>query len=254
MTRAQRIVRAVIIGFSALLVTIFVATLIVVHTTWFRNYVRDQIISTTAEATGGKVEVAAFSFDVTHLSAVVTDFVIHGNEPAGAQPFLRMSRAQLNLRFFTSIHRLLDITYLGIDRPQVNIMVFPDGRTNIPSPKQRSTSNTSPLETVVNLAVGHFAITNGLMTFDSRTRPMNVQANNLRAQLYYNTLKEGYQGQLDLDPVYVVSGRNTPVTFLNFHAGGLAEGPDRYSPRDGYDASFGDLARWLSREHESSAD
>ncbi|HKD07335.1 MAG TPA: translocation/assembly module TamB domain-containing protein [Bryobacteraceae bacterium] len=213
MTRGQRIFRVAVVALCALLATVFVTTLIVVHTNWFRNFVREQIIATTNEATGGKTEVATFSFDVTHLQAVVTGFVIHGNEPASAQPFVRAAKAQLNFRFFTSIHRLLDITYLGVDRPQVNIVVFPDGRTNIPSPKQRSTSNKSTLETVVDLAVSHFEMTNGLVTFDSRTRPMNIQANNLRAQLYYNTLNEGYQGQLDLEPTYVVSGRNTPVTF-----------------------------------------
>jgi translocation and assembly module TamB len=211
MTR-QRIFRVALVAFCALLAIVFVATLIVVHTDWFRNYVREQIIATTEEATGGKAEVATFSFDVTHLHAVVTGFVIHGNEPAGTQPFVRAAKAQLNFRFFTSIHRLLDITYLGIDRPHVNIMVLADGRTNIPSPKQRSILNKTALQTVVDLAVGHFEMTNGLLTFDSRARPMNVQANNLRAQLYYNTLNEGYQGQLDLEPMYVVSGRNTPVT------------------------------------------
>jgi len=212
MTRAQRIFRVAVVAFCALLVIVFAGTLIVVHTDWFRNFVREEITATTEKATGGKTEVATFAFDVTHLQAVVTGFVIHGNEPAGAQPFLQAAKAQLNFRFFTSIHRLLDITFLGIDRPQVNIMVFADGRNNIPSPKQRSTSNKSTLETVVDLAVSRFAMTNGLVTFDSRTRPMNIQANNLRAQLYYNTLKEGYQGQLDLEPMYVVSGRNTPVT------------------------------------------
>ena len=45
---------------------------------------------------------------------------------------LRVARVQLNLRLFTSLHHFWDITYLGIDRPQANVIVYPDGHTNIP--------------------------------------------------------------------------------------------------------------------------
>ena len=52
---------------GALIVVVLVAALIVIHTDWFRNFVREQIISATEEATGGKVEIASFTFDVSHL-------------------------------------------------------------------------------------------------------------------------------------------------------------------------------------------
>ena len=165
MTRTHRILRNAAIGLLAFIVLLTVTTLIVVQTDWFRNYVREQIITATEDGTGGKVEIGSFKLDVSHLRAVITDFVIHGTEPAGAAPFVRAARAEVDIRLFTSIHHILDITYLGIDRPQANIMVFPDGRTNVPTPKQKIDSNKSTLETVVDLAVGRFELTNGLVTF-----------------------------------------------------------------------------------------
>ncbi|HVW85119.1 MAG TPA: hypothetical protein VHB50_10585, partial [Bryobacteraceae bacterium] len=213
MTRTTRIIRNIAIGIGALLVLLIVSVLVVVHTDWFRNYVREKIIAATEDGTGGRVEIGSFNFDVSDLRAVVTNFVIHGTEPAGAPPFVQAARVAVDIRLFTSIHHLLDITFLGVQQPQVNVMVSADGRTNIPTPKTKSTSNKSALETVVDLAVGHFELTNGLATFNSKKQPLDVRANNLHAQLFYNVVGQSYQGKLSMEPLYVLSGRNTPVNF-----------------------------------------
>src|SRR5205807_1174342 len=99
----KNILRYCAIGLGALIVFVVSAVLIVVHTDWFRNFVREKIVSATEDATGGKVDIGSFNFDVSHLRAVVTDFVIHGREPATAAPFLRAERLEMDLRLFTGI-------------------------------------------------------------------------------------------------------------------------------------------------------
>ena len=210
MTRPVKILRNIAIATVALILILGIAAVLLVQTTWFRNYVKQTIITSVEDSTGGKVEVASLQFDWTHLRAVLTDSVLHGNEPSGAAPLLRVARIQMDLRLF-SVHGLWNIAALDIDRPQANVIVYPDGRTNIPTPRQKS--NTSPLETVVDLTIGHFEITNGLVAFAAQKHELNVRGNNLRALLAYNTLSGEYRGQLSLQPVYVVSGRNTPVDF-----------------------------------------
>ena len=135
MSRKMRILRNVAVGAAALVVVLGVAGILIVQTDWFRNYVKRQIVESTELGTGGTVEVGGFQFDWKHLRAVVTGFVIHGSEPRGAAPFVRAPRVQLDLRLFTSIHHLWDIAFLGIESPEANIIVFPDGRTNVPAPK-----------------------------------------------------------------------------------------------------------------------
>jgi translocation and assembly module TamB len=211
MSRPMRILRNVAIALGALFLVLALAGVLVVRSAWFQNYVKQAIITSTEDSTGGKVEIGTFHFEWRHLTAVVTDFVIHGAEPAGAAPLARAARVQLNLRLFTSVHHLWDITYLGIDHPQANVIVYPDGHTNIPSPK--SVSTASPLETVVDLAIGRFELSNGLITVAAQKHELNVRGNNLRAQLSYNILSQEYRGQVALQPVYAVSGRNTPVDF-----------------------------------------
>ena len=213
MTRPARIIRNIAIGVAALFIVAIVAAVFVVQTDWFRAYVKQKIIASTEENTGGKVNIDTFTFDWRQMRAVVTGFVIHGYEPAGAAPFLSAQRVQVDIRLFTSIHHILDVAYLGIEKPEGNVMVFPDGRTNIPNPKQKSTSNETPLETVVNLAVDHFELTNGLLTVASQKQEVNIHGNDLKAELWYNVLNEGYRGQLSFQPLYVASGRNTPVNF-----------------------------------------
>jgi len=209
MTRPARIIRNIAIGAASLLVVAVVAAIFIVQTAWFSAYVKQKIIASTEESTGGKVNIDSFTFDLRQMRAVATGFVIHGSEPPGAAPFLSAQRVQLDIRLFTSIHHILDVAYLGIEKPEANVVVFPDGRTNIPNPKQAS--NETALETMVELAVDHFDLTNGLVTVGSQKQALNIRGNNLKAELWYNALKQGYRGQLSFQPLYVASGRNTPV-------------------------------------------
>ena len=213
MSRRARIWRNIGIAAAALVVVLFITAIQIVRTDRFRDYVKAKIITAAEDGTGGRVEIGSYTFDWTHLRSILTNFVIHGNEPPGAAPYLRANRIQLDLRLFTSIHHLLDVTYLAIDHPEANIIVLADGRTNVPTPKVKSTSNETPLETLVNLAVSHFELTNGLIVFGSQKQELNVRGSNLRAQLWYSIPNQGYQGQLSFQPLYVVSGRNAPVSF-----------------------------------------
>src|SRR5205085_10078000 len=104
-------------------------------------------------------------------------FVLHGTEPAGSPPLVRVARLQVNIHLFTSFKQFFSVSFLGIEHPDVNVIVTADGRTNFPSPKLRKTSNSTPLETVVDLAVGRMRLSDGLLHFNSKSaQPMNIEA------------------------------------------------------------------------------
>src|SRR5580704_17321037 len=154
MNRPKKLVITVSLAVIALAAVLAITAVLVARTEWFRQYVRNKIITATESGTGGRVEIGSYAFDWKHLRSTFTNFVVHGNEPTGAAPYLRAERAQVDIRLFTSTHHLLDVTSLVIDRPQANIMVFPDGHTNVPTPRTKTESKQTPLETVVDLAVG----------------------------------------------------------------------------------------------------
>ena len=83
MSGRTRIVRNIAIGLAALIVLLLVGTIVTVRTDWFRNFVKQKIITATEDGTGGRVDIGSFEFAWSRLRAVVTGFVIHGNEPAG---------------------------------------------------------------------------------------------------------------------------------------------------------------------------
>lgn len=213
MSRQARIIRNVAIGLAALVVVVAVVVSILIRTDWFRDFATRKIVAAIEEGTGGRAKIGSVQLDPGQLRAVINDLVIHGYEPPGSAPYLRARRVEVDIRLLTSLKQLWDIAYLGVEGPQANIMVFPDGTNNIPAPKTKSTSKETPLETVVDLAVGRFELTDGLVTFNSQQHPLNIRANNVHAQLAYDTMKQGYQGRISLDPIYVASGRNTPVSF-----------------------------------------
>src|SRR5271154_2959914 len=88
-----------------------IACILVVQSQWFQHYIRETILTSVEESTGGKTEMGTFHFDWTHLTAVATDLVVHGTEAASAAPLLRVARVQLNLGLLPSLHHPWSISY-----------------------------------------------------------------------------------------------------------------------------------------------
>jgi translocation and assembly module TamB len=215
MSRGGRIATMIGLSILGLIVLLVIAALIVVQTSWFRNFVREKIIAVTEESTGGKVDIASFNFDWTHLRATINGFVLHGTEPPSAAPLLQAKTLTVELKLFSGLKKMIDLRSLTVDTPQADVIVYPDGSTNVPSPKIKQKSSKSGLETVVDLAVGRFDLHNGSFIFASQRMPLNAQGRNLRAQLFYRTTSQGYEGRISLDPLLVDYGKNPP---LNIHA------------------------------------
>jgi translocation and assembly module TamB len=99
-----------------------------------------------------------------------------------------------------------------LDHPQANILVLPDGSTNVPKPKYASSSSSKDtLQTVIDLAVGRFVLANGALVFNSQKQDFDLRGESLRVRLWFEGSKQSYKGEISLAPLYVVSGRNTPV-------------------------------------------
>jgi translocation and assembly module TamB len=192
--------RAVIILF-ALFFVVSLTIPLVVSTQWFRNMVREKIVSYAESATGGRVELGSFQFEWTGMRATITDFVIHGSEGPDQAPLLRTRRADLVLKLFPGFRHAYELDSLSVDTPKVHVIVYPDGQTNVPSPKIKPQSNTTVLEDVVDLAIARFEIRNGALDFADRTINFSGHGENLVTQLSFDTLKQSYDGQIAINPL-----------------------------------------------------
>jgi len=211
MSRARRIAAIAAASVAGLVVVAIIAGIAVVQTDWFRSMVRTRIVAAVEDGTGGTAEIGSFAFDWHHLRADIRNFVVHGLESPDAAPLFRVDRLQVDLKLLSPFKGFVDIAYLLVDTPRANIIVYPDGRTNIPAPKLQHPSNKSGLETVVDLAIGRFDLLNAGVTFDQRKSALNVNGENLRAHLGYNPLNPSYAGEFDWNTLLVKSAGNPPL-------------------------------------------
>ena len=199
-------------GALAALALVTLATILIVRTAWFENYVRGKIIAVTEESTGGQVGIGSFKFEWRRLEATAGDFVLHGNETGGSPPLVRARTVTVRLKLLAGLKRMVDLEYLGIDQLAANVIVSPDGRTNIPEPKVPRKSNQSALDTIVDLAIHKFELTNGSLAFAQQSIPIEGRGEDLRVQLFYRALPAGYQGELHVGRLQITQAYGRPVT------------------------------------------
>ncbi|HMF78236.1 MAG TPA: translocation/assembly module TamB domain-containing protein [Bryobacteraceae bacterium] len=197
---------------TGLFAVLTLSAILILQSAWFADFVREKVISAVENSTGGKVEIESFQFDWSHLTVRIRNFILHGTEPRTASPLVRASSLELRLKLLSGFKKAVDLQYLGIQSPQVNLIVNPDGTTNIPKPKVASKpSQTSGLETVVDLAVGRFEIDEGLLQYSQRKISFGARGEQLRALLSYDAARPRYAGTVSIDPLRLTSGNNPPL-------------------------------------------
>ncbi len=194
-----------------LICVLAVTAVFVLHSAWFREQVRERIVSEAEKATGGRVEIGSFDFAWNTMTARVNGLVIHGTEPAGSPPLLRVRSITLVLKIISMLKRTVDVQSIAVDQPQAHLIVSPDGTTNVPAPRAPRASGKSPVETILDLAVGRFTVQSGAFEVNSQRTPWSAAGENLRAQVDFNALRPSYRGEISIQPLHLKISNNLPV-------------------------------------------
>src|SRR5580698_5316040 len=141
MSRPSKIIAFSLLGAAGLALAVLAAGLITLRSGWFKNRIREKIVSVTERATGGRVEIGRFSYDWRDLTAEVAPFVLHGTEQASAPPLLRADKIQIRLRIISLFEKKVDIESLVFESPRLYVTVAPDGTTNVPQPRFTTNGN-----------------------------------------------------------------------------------------------------------------
>ncbi len=213
MSRRTRRIAFVLGVVASLFVILAIAGILTVRSQWFRNQVRGRIVTEVEKATGGRAEIGAFDFNWKQMRAEVDGFVVHGTEPAGAPPLFRADAVVLGIKIVSLMKRAVDLQYLDVRRPQIYVILYPDGRTNIPAPKI-SKPGEGTIESILDLAIGRFGLLNGSFEVSGRGKiPFDAQGNNLRAQFDYDRKGPRYQGSFAIAPARIAWGGHQPLPF-----------------------------------------
>lgn len=218
MRRLVRIALWAFAGLAGLLILAFVAAVITVRTEWFRDKVHDRIVYEIEKATGARVELGAFAFHWRTLTAEVRNLVLHGKEAANEAPLFRADRAQATLRILSVVRTKVDLYSAVVERPQTNIIVYPDGSTNFPTPKRVTERKKGTIQTVLDLAIKHFDLTDGTVQFGIRRMPLDIRGENLRAQIVYDISAASiptprYRGDVSFRQLNVKPGERQTLPF-----------------------------------------
>jgi translocation and assembly module TamB len=210
MMKRRRVILTAFAGLAALALLCAGIALLVIQSQWFKNQVRLRIISTIEKTSGGKVELRAFDYDWHTLSVDMHDFSLHGTEPASAPPLFKASRFHVGLRISSVIKKDVDIRDLIVDKPEIYLLIQPDGTTNLPHPQVQAGGPTDIAQQLITLAVKHFELNRGTVELDNRKYDFNVRGDQLHARVGFESVESRYSGSFSSQEFFVRSGLAIP--------------------------------------------
>jgi len=128
----------------------------------FEDVVRRKVIAKLEDATGGRVNLRSFHWKLKTLEFEADDLTIHGREGPDQLPYAHADRAHVRLRILSFVQVRVNLKYLGLERPVVHVIVYPDGTTNAPEPKVKQ-GNAAPVQQLFDLAITRADLQNGML-------------------------------------------------------------------------------------------
>lgn len=196
MRRLKKIALLSLGGAITLGMALAITALILVQTQWFRDRIRERIVYELENATGGRVELGGFDFDWRKRTAEARNLVIHGTEGVGQAPLLRTDSVKVGLKIVSVFRRQIELESLVVNKPRVNLIIYEDGRTNMPIPKAVRERREDTVQAVLDLAIGHFNLVDGALQVGMRKLPFEALGEHFRAQVLYEAVGPRYRGQV----------------------------------------------------------
>jgi len=163
--------------------------------------------------TGGKVELRSLSIQWLAMRATLKGLVIHGKEPAGAEPLFSAEEVQAGLRIDSIWARRVSVNELRVQKPHVHVRVDKNGTTNVPTPSRPALSNKSTRETLFELRIRSLQLEDGWILYNDVKTPLAVKGGTLRLALDAGGTPENplYLGNLEWQSVQFTSKRYAPL-------------------------------------------
>src|SRR5579863_1171309 len=162
----------------------------------FHEYALRTIVQDTNDATGGRVEIRNFDFELSTLTAHLYNITLHGSEHPDQPPLLPVDKLTVGLKIQSLLHRKITLQELLVDHPVVHLAVDREGKSNIPqSPPSKSSSRTS----VFDLAVGHVNVTDGEIDCNDKKTSLVADLYDLGTEIRFDPLASRYSGRISYD-------------------------------------------------------
>jgi translocation and assembly module TamB len=178
-----------------------------VNTESFADHVRAKLIDVLTTATGGRVELARFSWHPLRLEAEVDGLTIHGLEAPGEVPYAHVDTLRVQAKIIDAFKAQIGLRSLDVEHPVFHLIVYPDGSTNQPVPKKKTQSNQPVTDVIFDLQANRTQVNNGVLLLNQRSLPFNLAAKNLVVTVTYRPHPESYLGTVHAEDVTAVRGK-----------------------------------------------
>lgn len=175
------------------------ALLMYLRSPQFNNLVREKVVASIEEATGGRVDLGSFHWNLSRLDFEANNLTVHGLEPSTAAPLAQVATVRVRAHVVSLLQKRVDFTYLELDRPQINLIVAPDGKTNLPEPKTKIASDT--VQQLFDLAIGRVELREGQLQINDRRLPLDFSANDLTVATSFDRRDRRYDGSLSIGKI-----------------------------------------------------
>lgn len=171
------------------------------------------IVHRIETATGGRVELQSISIQWLSLRTTLNGLVIHGSEPAGSQPLFLAEQVQAELQVDSFWGRKASLSDLIVKKPQIHIRIARDGSSNVPAPRQPSSSKKDLRESLFDLRVRKVKIENGWLRYNEVEVPLAVEGGEMSLALDAGGTLEHplYLGHLEWQRIRFTAQKMAPV-------------------------------------------
>jgi translocation and assembly module TamB len=171
----------------------------------FENLVRGRMVAEIERLTGGRAEVASFHWRLLDLEADADGIVIHGFEAPSEAPYARIEHLHAAFSVLGIFSPRVQLNDLEIRRPEIHLIIYPDGQTNQPQPSKSRKPGEPALDRLFDLRADRIAVSQGLLDYDNRAASFDFQ--NRFAPLDFTA------GDASLQMSYVPPQGQNPETF-----------------------------------------
>ncbi len=162
----------------------------------FADWVRRKVIASIEDATGGRVEMAAFHWNLSQWAFEADNLTIHGLEPSGESPYAHIDRALVRLHIVSFLGRQISLEHVELYAPTIHIIVNPDGSTNAPEPKVKPANPKSPVQQLFDLAITRVDVHDGMLLLNQHKLALDFSVNEVLAAMTYDRLAQRYDGSV----------------------------------------------------------
>jgi translocation and assembly module TamB len=209
--RTRRKWKRWVLGLGLLIVAVPLTLMLIVSSGAADNYVRRTIIEQIQKLTSGSATLAEFHFNPWRLRVTLSDFTVHGREPAGTPPFFHADRLEVGLRIDSVWGRKFSLGDVEVSHPVLHLRLERDGSINVPV--ARRPSQGKPLrQRIFEIVVRRLKLDDGEMLFNDVRVPLVAEGGRFDLSIDYAELnaKPMYLGEFRWQQMELVARRYLP--------------------------------------------